>query len=194
MEGPVVGPEPALAARICRAWRCAIARACARGAGFVAVDGFDDPRAIRWNVRVVGIAWPGSRGLHGDIRRLGIAAARCDQRGPLKIVSGRVVEANCGRAAGDRKRRGQPQDRRRGSQRVCAQLSTDRAIELTGHREYGRKALGGRRRSSRSRCSASCARYRPSGTGRRRSTGAPYRTGSPDAAPDARASRDAERR
>jgi hypothetical protein len=58
-------------------------------------------------------------------------------------------------------------------------------IDLTGRREYGRRGPGGLPRSSRSRCSASCARYRPSGTGRRHSTEAPYRTGSPDAAPDA---------
>ena len=47
-------PGAGVPARARPAWRCAIARACARGAAFIALDHFDDPRAIRWNVRVVG--------------------------------------------------------------------------------------------------------------------------------------------
>jgi hypothetical protein len=40
--------------------------------------------------------------LHGDIRRLRIAARCRDQSGPLKIVGERVVETNGRGAAGER--------------------------------------------------------------------------------------------
>jgi hypothetical protein len=54
--------------------------------------------------------------LHGDIRRLGVAAGCRDQSGPLKIVSGWVVEADCGRTTGGRKGRNKAQDRNSASQ------------------------------------------------------------------------------
>ena len=58
-------------------------------------------------------------------------------------------------------------------------------IVVIDRRGYGRTAPGGLRRWSRNRCIASCARYRPSGTGRRHWPEATSRTGSRGAGPGA---------
>jgi hypothetical protein len=129
-RGAACRSRAAVPARTRCACRRAIARACARRTAFVAVDGFDDPRPIRWNIRIVGIAWPGGCCLHGDIRRLRIAARCRDQSGSLKVVGERVVESDSGGAAGD------PQGGDDGRDHKGAFEGDARTFQRTQHRTH----------------------------------------------------------